>query len=92
MDFELAPIGLADDLPDFRVEGTVEQRKRHWLPVASPVVRDAYVGEYRFPVYKDQPACDQLFSSMVINPDGKIIHRTDGSAWDPQDFVAKMKR
>jgi protein SCO1/2 len=31
-------------------------------------------------------------ATLLIDPHGKIIHRTDGSAWDPQDFVAKMKR
>lgn len=31
-------------------------------------------------------------TTLLINPDGKIVHRADGSAWEPQDFVAKMKR
>ncbi|MBL9212244.1 MAG: SCO family protein [Opitutaceae bacterium] len=31
-------------------------------------------------------------ATLLIAPTGKIAHRTDGSAWDPQDFVAKMKR
>jgi protein SCO1/2 len=31
-------------------------------------------------------------ATLLIDPSGKIAHRTDGSAWEPQDFVAKMKR
>ena len=31
-------------------------------------------------------------TTLLIDVNGKIAHRTDGSAWDPQDFVAKMKR
>jgi len=31
-------------------------------------------------------------ATLLIDADGKIIHRADGSAWEPQDFVAKMRR
>jgi protein SCO1/2 len=31
-------------------------------------------------------------ATLLIAPDGKIAHRADGSMWEPQDFVAKMKR
>jgi len=31
-------------------------------------------------------------STLLINADGRIIHRADGSAWEPADFVAKMQR
>ncbi len=31
-------------------------------------------------------------ATLLINEGGKIIHRADGSAWEPQEFVAKMKR
>ena len=31
-------------------------------------------------------------TTLLIDPEGKITHRADGSVWDPQDFVAKMKR
>ncbi len=29
-------------------------------------------------------------STLLIDENGRIIHRADGSAWEPQDFVAKM--
>jgi len=31
-------------------------------------------------------------TTMLIDGNGKIVHRADGSMWEPQDFVAKMKR
>jgi protein SCO1/2 len=31
-------------------------------------------------------------ATLLITEDGKIAHRTDGSAWEPKDFVGKMKR
>ncbi len=31
-------------------------------------------------------------TTLLINADGKIIHRADGSLWEPAEFVAKMKR
>jgi protein SCO1 len=31
-------------------------------------------------------------TTLLIDANGKIAHRADGSAWDPQEFVAKMKR
>lgn len=30
--------------------------------------------------------------TLLIDQNGKIIHRADGSQWEPKDFVAKMKR
>lgn len=31
-------------------------------------------------------------ATLLISPDGRIIHRADGSAWEPKDFVAKMRQ
>jgi len=31
-------------------------------------------------------------ATLLIDEHGRIIHRADGSAWDPRDFVAKMHR
>ncbi len=31
-------------------------------------------------------------STLLIDENGRIIQRADGSAWEPADFVAKMKR
>lgn len=31
-------------------------------------------------------------ATLLISPEGRIIHRADGSVWEPKDFVAKMRR
>ncbi len=31
-------------------------------------------------------------TTLLVNQDGKIAHRADGSQWEPADFVSKMKR
>ena len=31
-------------------------------------------------------------ATLLIDENGRIIHRADGSTWEPADFVAKMKR
>jgi protein SCO1/2 len=30
-------------------------------------------------------------ATLLIDPEGRIAHRTDGSQWEPQDFVRRMK-
>lgn len=31
-------------------------------------------------------------TTLLIDENGKIVHRTDGSQWEPKDFVAKMRK
>ena len=31
-------------------------------------------------------------ATLLIDENGKIIHRADGSQWEPSDFVAKMRK
>ncbi|MCF7688584.1 MAG: SCO family protein [Cephaloticoccus sp.] len=31
-------------------------------------------------------------TTLLINENGRIIHRADGTLWDPKDFVAKMRK
>lgn len=31
-------------------------------------------------------------TTLLIDEHGRIIHRADGSAWEPKDFVAKMRK
>jgi radical SAM protein with 4Fe4S-binding SPASM domain len=68
---DLVPIGLSDDLPDVIFEGTIEERKSRWLPADKKYVRGCYRGEYRYPL--SQTVCGQLFTYMVVNPDGKVF-------------------
>ncbi len=35
---------------------------------------------------------NHTLTTLLIDANGRIAHRADGSVWDPQDFVAKMKK
>jgi radical SAM protein with 4Fe4S-binding SPASM domain len=63
-------MGLADDLPDITFPETLKERKQNWLPMNSYYILDYYKNENKLPI-NDKP-CYQLFTSMVINPDGKV--------------------
>ncbi|MBU2446234.1 MAG: radical SAM protein [Bacteroidetes bacterium] len=63
-------MGLADDLPDISFPGTLEERKKDWLPKNPDYILDYYKNENKLPI-NDKP-CYQLFTSAVINPDGKV--------------------
>jgi protein SCO1/2 len=41
--------------------------------------------------FKDGVAQHTL-ATLLIDENGKIIHRADGSQWEPQEFVAKMRK
>jgi protein SCO1/2 len=38
------------------------------------------------------PILNHTLATILINEQGRIIHRFDGSNWEPRDFVAKMRR
>jgi protein SCO1/2 len=40
----------------------------------------------------DGPIAKHTLATLLIDEQGKIIHRADASGWDPKDFVAKMHR
>ncbi len=63
-------MGLADDLPDISFPGTLEERKNLWLPKNQNFILDYYKNGNKLPI-NDKP-CYQLFSSIVVNPDGKV--------------------
>ena len=35
---------------------------------------------------------NHTLATLLIDENGKIVHRTDGSAWEPAEFVARMKK
>jgi protein SCO1/2 len=37
------------------------------------------------------PILNHTLATILINEQGRIIHRFDGSNWEPRDFVAKMR-
>ena len=38
------------------------------------------------------PILNHTLATILINEQGRIIHRFDGSNWEPRDFVMKMRR
>ncbi|HRI81372.1 MAG TPA: SCO family protein [Opitutaceae bacterium] len=38
------------------------------------------------------PILNHTLATILINEQGRIVHRFDGSNWEPRDFVAKMRR
>jgi radical SAM protein with 4Fe4S-binding SPASM domain len=69
--FETACIGLSDDLPGVKLDSTIDERKRFWLPNDKKFVMSWYKGEYKEPLI-DTP-CPNLFESMVVASDGKVF-------------------
>ena len=72
MDIEITfdKMGLADDIPDLVFAGTLIERKKQWLPENKKYVLDFYKNGERLPI--NNKPCNQLFTSTVINPDGKV--------------------
>jgi len=71
INFNTAKIGLSDDLPDLDFEECIEDRKRSWLPNNIKHIKDHYIGEHRYPLYKTK--CIQLFKTTIINHNGKVF-------------------
>jgi len=63
-------MGLSDDIPDINFPGTLNERKEEWLPRNPEYILDYYKNG-RYTPLNDKP-CNQLFNSMVVNPDGKV--------------------
>jgi radical SAM protein with 4Fe4S-binding SPASM domain len=63
-------MGLADDIPDLEFPGTLDERKAFWLPKNQDYVLDYYKNGHKGPL--NNKPCNQLFTSTVVNPDGKI--------------------
>jgi len=42
--------------------------------------------------YFQGPLLDHTLATLLIDENGKITYRVDGSRWEPQDFISKMKK
>ena len=71
MKFEIEKMGLSDMAPKLKFDTTIERRKKDWLPKNKKFVFNYYKNKYKKPFYK-RP-CDQLFTTLVVNPDGKVF-------------------
>lgn len=63
-------MGLGDDLPDIEFQKTTDERKKEWLPKNRDFILDYYQNDEAKTYFKG--ACNQLFQSIVINPDGRV--------------------
>jgi protein SCO1/2 len=42
--------------------------------------------------YFNGPLLDHTLATLLIDENGKIVYRVDGSRWQPSDFISKMKK
>lgn len=42
--------------------------------------------------FEGGPIIRHTLGTLLINENGRIVHRADGTRWEPKDFVAKMHR
>ena len=70
IDIMFDKMGLSDDIPDMTFPGTLDERKDMWLPRGSRFVHDYYRNGSKPPI--NNKPCNQLFTSPVVNPDGKV--------------------
>jgi len=40
----------------------------------------------------DGPIIKHTLGTLLINEDGRIVHRVDGTVWEPKAFVSRMRR
>jgi MoaA/NifB/PqqE/SkfB family radical SAM enzyme len=74
VEFATAPISLADDLVDYRIGESIEQRRSEWLPddpaARAPVYRMERAAAHK-PIYEGR--CTHLFEGPVISPAGDVM-------------------
>lgn len=68
---DLRPLDLDDELPDVKLDTTLEERKTHWLPANKKYTAERYHSEFHYPLYPG--VCKDLFSRMVVTVDGKVM-------------------
>jgi MoaA/NifB/PqqE/SkfB family radical SAM enzyme len=72
VEFTTAAIGLADDLVDYTIGESLDERRREWLPDEPSARAPGYRREgARNPIYEGR--CTQLFESPVISPAGDVM-------------------
>jgi MoaA/NifB/PqqE/SkfB family radical SAM enzyme len=69
--FDVRPMDISDNLPDVELDGSIEDRKNYWIGKNKKYICDRYNESFRYPVYSG--LCPNLFSSVVITVDGKVL-------------------
>jgi radical SAM protein with 4Fe4S-binding SPASM domain len=71
VEFLCETMGLGDDLPHVAFDGSLQERMDTWLPTNEKFIAARYRGSYKKPLTTAK--CDQLFSRIVVNPDGTVF-------------------
>jgi radical SAM protein with 4Fe4S-binding SPASM domain len=75
VEFTTATIGLGDDLVDYTIGESIEERRREWLPddlaARGPSYRHDREAGASEPIHAGR--CTQLFESPVISPAGDVM-------------------
>ncbi|KPK32129.1 MAG: hypothetical protein AMS24_04915 [Chlamydiae bacterium SM23_39] len=64
-------MGLGDDLVDYQIPTSFDERKKTWLPNNEKHIKPCYKNNEPTPYLFNQ-ICSELFLNPVIKPDGKI--------------------
>jgi MoaA/NifB/PqqE/SkfB family radical SAM enzyme len=72
VEFTTAPIGLADDLVDYTIGESLDERRREWLPDDLAARAPSYRSECAEPPIREG-RCTELFESPAISPAGDVM-------------------
>jgi len=78
-------------LKDYALARGIDTANFSFLTGPEPAIRDllaqfGVIAEFEGDLIK------HTLATLLIGENGKIIHRADGSAWEPPEFVAKMQK
>jgi protein SCO1/2 len=62
-----------------------------FLTGPEPAIKDLLV-QFGVEAFFEGDLLKHTLATLLIDENGKIIHRFDGSQWEPADFVAKMRK
>jgi len=96
-DLELVSITLDPDydspgvLRDYAEARGIDTRNFSFLTGPERAIRDL-LAQFGVLAKFEGPLINHTLATLLIDTDGRIIHRADGTQWEPRDFVAKMHR
>jgi len=78
-------------LQEYARQHGIDMANFSFLTGPEPAIRDlltqfGVIAEFEGGLFK------HTLATLLIDRHGRIVHRADGSLWEPQDFVAKMQR
>ncbi len=78
-------------LKDYAVQRGIDTSNFSFLTGPEAAVRDLLT---QFGVIAELKGdlIQHTLATLLIGEDGKIVHRADGSVWEPKEFVARMRK